>query len=161
MKTFLEIAHKEWAACYEKLLDIYVAETAETHFSGAFKAQVKRIADIDLDACSPMDHYLDGVLGEIRAFHLLITYARLLIWEYIDPDSIYDAAYLASELGQGNIVRDALDIADMEDEYDPYHEDIYHEDDPRLRTRDISDIHDYVPVFTDDEDDVEDFEDFF
>lgn len=137
MKTLLEVALQEWAACYDKLLDIYVREMAETGFSDWFKSEVKRLSDIDLEAQRPLDEDLNGILNEIRFFYILIAHAPLIIWERIQPDTIYDVAYLAAELEKGNLEDDepisCKDLyEDNDDEYDPYCEDVYHDDDPRL-----------------------------
>ena len=137
--TLLETAHREWAACYDKLLAVYVRETAEPEFSDWFIADVKRLSDIDLEAQCPLDHDLDGILNEIRFFHIIIEHAYLLIWEIIRPDSIFDVEYLARERPLDPRERPAdsgeIDFDDDDEEYDPYCEDVYHEDDPRLYER--------------------------
>lgn len=133
--TLLETAHREWAACYDKLLAVYVRETAEPEFSDWFIADVKRLSDIDLEAQCPLDHDLDGILNEIRFFHIIIEHAYLLIWEIIQPDSIFDVEYLARERPDDPGERPYPDTVDLDfddDAYDPYCEDVYHDDDPRL-----------------------------
>ena len=132
MPTLLQTAHQEWAACYDKLLAIYAREMMATEFSDWFKSEVKRLSDIDLEAQRPLDHDLNGILNEIRFFHILIKHAPLIIWERIQPDTIYDVEYLAAELDDAPVSCKDLDA---DEEYDPYCEDVYHEDDPRLYER--------------------------
>ena len=73
MKPMLEVARQEWAGTRDKLLDTYVAKTAEPAYLSAFKAKVRNALNLDLDRLEPAHpDSLDAVIREINAIRSVI-----------------------------------------------------------------------------------------
>ena len=119
MKPILEVALQEWVATRDKLLDTYVEKTAEVDYPSWFMAKVRHDLNLDLSRLTPRHpDSLDAVIREIVAIRSVI--------EDID-DFFYE------EVEGKRIPCEVLYAPD--DERDPYCEDIYHDDDPRLFER--------------------------
>lgn len=112
-KTFLEVALAEWAATREKLLNIAAEKTARDNLLDAIFAGTGE------------PDSLSRFKAEVKA-ELNLDLDRLTP---AHPDS------LDSVIREINAIRSVIDDIDAfldDDEYDPYCEDVYHEDDPRL-----------------------------
>ena len=114
MKPILEVALQEWAATRDKLLDTYIEKTAEVGYSGWFMAKVRHDLNLDLSRITPRHpNSLDAVIREINAIRSVIEDIDNFFYEEVDGKRI-----ACKEL--------------YDDDPDPYCEDVYHEDDPRL-----------------------------
>ena len=114
MKPILEVTLQEWALTRDKLLDTFVEKTAEIAYPSWFIAKVQYELNLDLSSRTPRHpDSLDSVLWEINAIRSVIEDIDDFFYEEIDGKRVS-----CEEL--------------YDDERDPYCEDIYHEDDPRL-----------------------------
>ena len=127
MKTITKVIIQEWESARDKLLDTYVENTSKTYFSPAFIARFKLLTrgfrglsgGVNLKMLNP--HLLGSellILAEIAAIHRGIETMPHLV----DCDEKAQNAFWFP---------DEFDPEDYE-EHDPYSEDVYHEDDPRL-----------------------------
>ena len=116
MKPILEVALAEWAVTYDKLLNTFVEKTAEVDYPSWFIEKVEHELNVDLSRLTPRHpDSLDAVIREINAIRGVIEDIDDFFYEEIDGKRVS-----CEEL--------------YDDEYDPYCEDIYHDDDPRLIT---------------------------
>ena len=112
-KTFLEVSLAEWAATREKLLNIATEKTAHDNLLDAIFEAPAETGALSLFKAKVKDE-LNLDLDRLTPAH---------------PDS------LDSVIREINAIRSVIDDIDafLDDaEYDPYCEDVYHEDDPRL-----------------------------
>ena len=117
MKPILEVTRQEWAVTRDKLLDTFVEKTAETAYPTWFVRKVRYELNLDLLRSTPCHpDSLDSVIREINAMRGVI--------ENID-DFFYEEVN-----GKRVSCKDLYESDD--EEYDPYCEDVYHDDDPRL-----------------------------
>lgn len=115
MKPILEVALQEWAVTRDKLLDTFVEKTAEVDYPMWFIAKVQNDLNLDLSRLTPRHpDSLDAVIREINAIRSVIDDIDDFFYEEVD--------------GKRVSCKDLYE----DDEYDPYCEDVYHEDDPRL-----------------------------
>ena len=117
MKPILEVTLQEWALTRDKLLDTFVAKTAEVEYPTWFTRKVWQELNLDISRKTPRHPgSLDSVLWEINVIRSVI--------EDIDD-------FLFEEVNGKRV--SCQDLYKFDDgEYDPYCEDVYHEDDPRL-----------------------------
>ena len=116
MKSILEVTLEEWALTRDKLFDTFVEKTADTEYPTWFMQKVWQELNLDLSRKTPRNpNSLDAVLWEINAIRSVI--------EDIDE-------YLFDIVGGERVSCEDLYASD--EEYDPYCEDVYHDDDPRL-----------------------------
>ena len=116
MKPILEVTLQEWALTRDKLLDAFVEKTAEVEYPSWFMRKVRSELNLDLSSKTPYHpDSLDAVLWEINAMRSVIEDIDEFLFEEVNGERI------ACE-----------DLYAPEDEYDPYCEDVYHDDDPRL-----------------------------
>ena len=114
MKPILEVALKEWAVTRDKLLDTFVEKTAEVDYPSWFIAKVEHDLNVDLSRKTPRHpDSLDAVIREINAIRSVIEDINDFFYEVVDGKRV-----------------SCQDLYDADP--DPYCEDIYHEDDPRL-----------------------------
>ena len=114
MKPILEVTLKEWALTRDKLLDTFVEKTAEVEYPSWFIAKVQYELNLDLSRLTPRHpDSLDAVLWEINVIRSVIEDIDDFFYEEIDGKRVS-----CEEL--------------YDDEHDPYCEDVYHDDDPRL-----------------------------
>ena len=119
MKPILEVALKEWALTRDKLLDTYVEKTAEVDYPSWFIAKVRHELNLDLNRRTPCHpDSLNSVLREINAIRGVIEDIDEFFYEEVDGKRVSCAELYASD-----------------DERDPYCEDVYYDDDPRLYER--------------------------
>ena len=112
-KTFLEVSLEEWAATREKLLNIVTEKTARENLLDAIFEKPEETGPLSLFKAK-VKNELNFDLNRLTPVH---------------PDS------LDSVIREINVLRSVIDDIDEyleDDEYDPYCEDVYHEDDPRL-----------------------------
>ena len=113
MKPILEVTLQEWALTRDKLLDTFVEKTAETDYPSWFIAKVQYELNLDLSSRTPRHpDSLDSVLWEINAIRSVIEDIDDFFYEEIDGKRV--------------------SCEELYDERDPYCEDVYHDDDPRL-----------------------------
>ena len=112
-KTYLEVSLEEWAATREKLLSIATQKTArENLLSDIFENPAET---------GPLSLFKARVKNELNFDLNRLT--------PVNPDSL-DAV-----IREINVLRSVIDDIDEyleDDDPDPYCEDVYHEDDPRL-----------------------------
>ena len=127
MKTITETTIQEWQNARDKLLDTYVKNAGETYFSLDFIERFKSLTSgfrglssgVNLKMLNP--HLLGSellILDEIAAIHRGIEAMPHL---FGCDEEAQNAFWFPDE----------FDPEDYE-EHDPYSEDVYHEDDPRL-----------------------------
>ena len=112
-KTFLEVSLEEWAATREKLLSIATQKTARENLLHDIFEQPEETGSLA--------RFKAKVKNELNLDLSRSTPAH--------PDSL-DAV-----IREINVLRSIIDDIDEfleDDEYDPYCEDVYHEDDPRI-----------------------------
>ena len=115
MKPILEVALQEWAVTRDQLLDTYVEKTAEVDYPMWFIAKVRNELNLDLSRRTPRyPDSLDAVIREINAIRSVIGAIDDFFYEEVDGKRV------------------SCEDLYEDDEYDPYCEDVYHEDDPRL-----------------------------
>lgn len=115
MKPILEVTLQEWALTRDKLLDTFVAKTAETEYPTWFMCKVWHELNLDISGKTPhQPDSLDAVLWEINVIRSVIENIDEFLFEVVDGKRV-----------------SCEDLYD-DDEYDPYCEDVYHDDDPRL-----------------------------
>ena len=113
MKPMLEVTLQEWALTRDKLLDTFVEKTAEVDYPSWFMAKVWHELNLDLSQLKPCHpDSLDSVLWEINAIRSVIEDIDDFLFEEVDGKRV--------------------SCEELYGEYDPYCEDIYHENDPRL-----------------------------
>ena len=113
MKPILEVTLQEWALTRDKLLDTYVEKTAEIAYPSWFIAKVQYELNLDISSRTPRHpDSLDAVLWEINAIRGVIENIDEFFYEEVDGKRV--------------------SCEELYDEYDPYCEDVYHDDDPRL-----------------------------
>ena len=114
MKPILEVALQEWAATRDKLLDTFVEKTAEVDYPSWFIAKVRHDLNLDLSRLTPRhSDSLDAVIREIVAIRSVIEDIDDFFYEEVDGKRVS-----CEEL--------------YDDDPDPYCENVYHDDDPRL-----------------------------
>jgi len=114
MKSILEVTLQEWALTRDKLLDTFVKKTGDTEYPTWFMQKVWQELNLDLSRKTPYhSDSLDAALREISVMRSVIEDIDEYLFEVVDGKRV-----------------SCEDLYD--DEYDPYCEDIYHEDDPRL-----------------------------
>lgn len=114
MKPILEVTLQEWALTRDKLLDTFVAKTGDTEYPTWFMRKVWEELNLDLSRKTPYhSDSLDSALREISVMRSVIEDIDEFLFEIVDGERV-----------------SCEDLYD--DEYDPYCEDVYHEDDPRL-----------------------------
>jgi len=114
MKPILEVTLQEWALTRDKLLDTFVAKTAEPDYPTWFMRKVKHELNLDISRKTPRHpDSLDAVLWEINVIRSVIEDIDEFLFEIVDGERV-----------------SCEDLYD--DEYDPYCEDVYYDDDPRL-----------------------------
>lgn len=117
MKPILEVTLQEWALTRDKLLDTFVAKTAETEYPTWFMHKVRQELNLDISRKTPRSpDSLDAVLWEINVIRSVIENIDEFLFEVVD--------------GKRVSCQDLYEFDD--DEYDPYCEDVYYDDDPRL-----------------------------
>ena len=116
MKPMLEVTLQEWVLTRDKLLDTFVEKTAEVEYPTWFMAKVQHELNLDLSRRTPRHpDSLDAVLWEINAIRSVIDDIDEFLFEEVDGKRV-----------------SCQDLYASDDAYDPYCEDIYHADDPRL-----------------------------
>ena len=115
MKSLFEVTRQEWAVTRDKLLDTFVEKTAEPEYPTWFLCKVRYELNLDLSRSTPChSDSLDSVIREINALRGVIENIDDFFYEVVDGKRISCKDLYA------------------DDEYDPYCEDVYHDDDPRL-----------------------------
>ena len=113
MKPILEVTLQDWALTRDKLLDTFVKKTGDTEYPTWFMSKVWQELNLDLSRKTPYHQdSLDSALREISVMRSVIEDIDEFLFEIVDGERV--------------------SCEELYDEYDPYCEDIYHDDDPRL-----------------------------
>ena len=116
MKPILEVTLQEWVLTRDELFDIFVEKTADTEYPTWFMHKVYQALNLDLSRKTPRyPDSLDSVLREISAMRSVIEDIDEFLFEVVSSERV-----------------SCKDLYASDDEYDPYCEDVYHDDDPRL-----------------------------
>ena len=112
-KTFLEVSLEEWAATRENLLNLVTEKTARENLLDDIFEKPEEAGSLSRFKAKVKDE-LNFDLNRLTP---------------VNPDS------LDSVIREINVLRSIIDDIDAyldDDDPDPYCEDVYHEDDPRL-----------------------------